>query len=125
MLNLIPVGQLDGGHVAYALFGPKQDRYSRIIHRSMLVVFAGVAIYSATKAWRASLRSSSDLFAAVMTGQHWFVWWLLLALLTRFTNFQEHPPTEDSVLSPGRKVVAWATLILFVLIFMPVPLSVH
>ncbi len=125
MLNLIPVGQLDGGHVAYALFGPKQDRYSRIVHKSMLFVFAGVALYSATKAWRASLRGRGDLIGAVMTGQHWFVWWLLLALLTRFTNFQEHPPTEDAELSRGRRIVAWATLILFALIFMPVPLSVH
>lgn len=125
MLNLIPVGQLDGGHVAYALFGPKQDRYSRIIHRSMLFIFAGVALYSVTKAWRASLRGREDLIGAVMTGQHWFVWWLLLALLTRFTNFQEHPPTEDSELSRGRRIVAWATLLLFALIFMPVPLSVH
>jgi hypothetical protein len=91
----------------------------------MLVVFTGVALYSVTKAWRASLRGREDLISAVMTGQHWFVWWLLLALLTRFTNFQEHPPTEDSELSRGRRIVAWGTLILFVLIFMPAPLSQH
>ena len=124
MLNLIPVGQLDGGHVAYALFGPKQDRYSRVIHKSMLVVFAGVATYSVIKAVRAAGRGA-DFVGAIMTGQHWFVWWLLLALLTRFTNFQEHPPTEDSELSRGRRIVAWGTLLLFVLIFMPAPLSQH
>ena len=39
MINLLPVGQLDGGHVAYALFGTKQDRYAQLIHRSMLAFF--------------------------------------------------------------------------------------
>ena len=38
VINLLPVGQLDGGHVAYALFGPKQDRYAQVVHRSMLVL---------------------------------------------------------------------------------------
>lgn len=39
MLNLLPVSQLDGGHVAYALFGPRQDKIARTIHRALLVFF--------------------------------------------------------------------------------------
>ena len=39
MINLLPVGQLDGGHVAYALFGQRQDRYAGVVHRAMLVFF--------------------------------------------------------------------------------------
>jgi membrane-associated protease RseP (regulator of RpoE activity) len=39
MINLIPVGQLDGGHVAFALFGPRQNRIAQWVHRSMIVFF--------------------------------------------------------------------------------------
>jgi hypothetical protein len=49
---------------------------------------------------------------------HWLVWALLLWLLTRVTG-PGHPPTEDDALSPGRRVVGWFTLSLFVLLFMP------
>jgi membrane-associated protease RseP (regulator of RpoE activity) len=39
MINLVPLGQLDAGHVAYALFGPRQNVIARWVHRSMLVFF--------------------------------------------------------------------------------------
>ena len=39
MINLLPIGQLDGGHVAYSLFGPRQDRVAVYVHRSLLAFF--------------------------------------------------------------------------------------
>src|SRR4029077_8602604 len=39
MINLLPVGQLDGGHVAFSLFGPRQNRIAQWAPRSMLVFF--------------------------------------------------------------------------------------
>ena len=39
MLNLLPIGQLDGGHVAYALFGRRQNRAAPLIHRALLAFF--------------------------------------------------------------------------------------
>ena len=38
MINLLPFGQLDGGHVAYALWGPRQDRVSQIVIRLLPVL---------------------------------------------------------------------------------------
>jgi membrane-associated protease RseP (regulator of RpoE activity) len=95
-LNLIPVGQLDGGHVSYALFG----RFHRWPARAFLLVILGLGFYG----W-----------------QGWFVWAILLVFLG-----VEHPPTLDRVtpLDPMRRIAAWATLALFAVTFIPVPFSV-
>ena len=80
MINLLPVGQLDGGHVAYALFGPKQDRYAQLIHRSMLAFFFVVVFGHAA-------RDLSGGFGLYYLGRHlanslfWLVWFQVLAIL--------------------------------------------
>ena len=80
MINLLPVGQLDGGHVAYALFGTKQDRYAQLIHRSMLafffvVVFGHVArdVSSGAGFYYLGRHLANSLF--------WLVWFQVLAIL--------------------------------------------
>ncbi|HEX6273402.1 MAG TPA: site-2 protease family protein, partial [Polyangiaceae bacterium] len=120
MLNLIPYGQLDGGHIAYALFGKKQDRYAVWVRRSLLVLLA----YNLAVFFGPIVLGSSKLplGAAVGNSLTWLVWYGLLWLLT-YLGGREHPPFEPGPLSPGRRVIAWLCLILFVLIFMPTPLA--
>jgi membrane-associated protease RseP (regulator of RpoE activity) len=80
MINLLPVGQLDGGHVAYALFGPKQDRYAQLIHRSMLAFFFVVVFGHVA-------RDISGGLGLYYLGRHlanslfWLVWFQVLAIL--------------------------------------------
>lgn len=121
MINLVPVGQLDGGHVAYALFGQKQDDYSRWIRRGLLAVAASISLGSAAFALRAGTQGEA-LINAAMSGLHWLVWWGVLTAMARFTGHQ-HPPTEPSPLSPRRRLLAWLTLGLFFLLFMPTWIS--
>ena len=124
-LNLIPVGQLDGGHVAYALLGRR--RHAQVAQWMMRLPVVMVAY----NLWVHGLPVLTDalqhggpepnwtrLISAVMP---WVTVTLLLLLLRRFTG-REHPPVDDPVLSPGRRRVAIATLALFVLLFMPSPL---
>lgn len=125
MFNLIPVGQFDGGHVAYSLFGSQQNRYSKFVHRGMLLVFVAVAIYATSRAYLAHVRGT-DLYLATFTGVNWLMWWGLIAAIGRFAvGSSEHPPTEEGELTSGRRAIAWGMLITFVLLFMPIPFSSH
>ena len=117
MINLLPFGQLDGGHVGYALLGRRQDQLSRRLLRFLpllaIIVSAAYGIPSYIDGVR-----GDPLMYDVMAGMHWLVWAFVLWLLTRATG-PSHPPTEDTHVSPRRRVVGWLTLSLFVLLFMP------
>ncbi|MEO8877967.1 MAG: site-2 protease family protein, partial [Polyangiaceae bacterium] len=80
MINLFPVSQLDGGHVAYALLGPRQDRISVNVHRSMLVFFfVSVAAYCLRDIrggigfYRIGIHIQNSLF--------WLLWFHVLAVI--------------------------------------------
>jgi len=94
-LNLIPAGQLDGGHVAYALFG----RAHRVIARLCLV---GIAVLG------------------FIGWQGWFTWVVLLLLIGI-----DHPPTFDPItpLDWRRRLAAWMTIGVFAATFMTSPIS--
>jgi membrane-associated protease RseP (regulator of RpoE activity) len=117
MINLIPFGQLDGGHVAYALLGHRQNRISAWVLRALPVLALVVCLAYGVPAYLRGIRGERLIYDAT-AGMHWLVWALLLWLLTRATG-SGHPPTEDSRLSPRRRAVGWLTMLLFVLLFMP------
>jgi membrane-associated protease RseP (regulator of RpoE activity) len=80
MINLLPVGQLDGGHVAFALFGSRQNKIARWVHRSMLAFFfVGLANFLAHDVraglglWRIGRHVQSSLF--------WLMLFEILAVL--------------------------------------------
>lgn len=101
-LNLIPSGQLDGGHAIYAVFGKKIHRWTgRIAFAAMVVICAlGWFFYN----------SPSGLLFTV-----------LLAVMMRVG----HPePLKDSPLNFNRKLVAVLTLLIFILCFVPFPIEV-
>jgi membrane-associated protease RseP (regulator of RpoE activity) len=95
-LNLLPVGQLDGGHVTYAMFG----RWHRWISR----LFLGVIAFLGLRGW-----------------DGWFVWIVLLLFIGL-----DHPPTRDVVtpLDSRRRLAAWLTVAAFIVTFIPEPISI-
>jgi membrane-associated protease RseP (regulator of RpoE activity) len=117
MINLIPAAQLDGGHVAYALFGERQQRYSRWVRRALLPVAAIVSLAYGIPALLAG-KHGDALEAGFAPGMPWLMWSLVLRLMLGRSK-REHPETDDTELSPARRRVAWGTLLLFVLLFMP------
>jgi len=85
MLNLLPIGQLDGGHVAYALIGPKQDRAAVIIHRSLLAFFF-VSLGSYLARDIAAGQGFYHLGARVNDSLFWLVWFEILGVLGALTR---------------------------------------
>jgi len=99
MFNLIPVLQLDGGHIAYAVLG----RRSAVLTQIVLVFLIGLAIYD--HIWA--------LPAAILGG---LVFWL----------GPHHPPVldEDLPLDRTRRRVATLAVVMFVFSFTPVPIQI-
>jgi len=94
-LNLIPAGQLDGGHVLYALFGRKARKLLLFILIPMLAL-----------------------------GFIWSGWWLWAGLIFFLGRAQAEPLDQITQLDTGRKILAGFMLFIFLLVLTPVPFIV-
>ena len=94
-LNLLPIGQLDGGHISYSLFQGK----SRVVSRVFYWILIGVCLF---------------LYAG---------WALLVVILTLIRRHP--PTRDDAVpLDRRRVVMGWIALAVFILAFTPVPFGI-
>lgn len=98
MLNLLPVGQLDGGHIAYAVLGKHLHHVASYIILPLLFVLGIIA-------WKG---------------------WLIWSALLFFVMGTQHPPTMDEYLPLNieRKVIGWIALTVFILTFTPIPFQI-
>ncbi len=94
-LNLIPAGQLDGGHISYAILGERHGLLSKAVI-GLLVVMG-----------------------------YFFQGWLIWAALLYFLG-SKHPPIllPEMPLDPNRKAVGMIALLIFILTFIPIPVSI-
>lgn len=127
MLNLLPLGQLDGGHIAIAFFGNRYGRASRILQNllPLLGVAVGLAVYADAVATLARLGDglqASPFQIAASAGTPWLMWFVLLTLLRRLSGGVDHPPVDDRPLPVSRAGLFWMVFVTFVIIFMPIPL---
>ncbi len=116
MMNLLPIGQLDGGHVAYALFGLRQDRWSKQLSWALLAMAGCIA------AWIWRTRPGGALDESSFTPAIVWAMWSLLSRGVMKLSGDRHPPTGDEPLSQGRRRVAVFTLACFLALFMPLPI---
>jgi membrane-associated protease RseP (regulator of RpoE activity) len=97
--NLLPIGQLDGGHIVYSFIGEKHRRLSRIFGVALLLI--GV------------------LEAVVLHNFSWLVWAVLLLVFG-----MRHPMVYDfTPLGPGRRRLGLLALAIFLVCFTLVPIS--
>lgn len=95
-LNLIPVGQLDGGHIAYAFLGERHSVISKVI----------VAIL---------------LLLGLLYWEGWAIWGVLMIALGL-----RHPPVIywEVPLDRGRRLLGAVALVMFVITFIPSPFKI-
>jgi len=120
MINLLPIGQLDGGHVARAALGQAHETWSARLHLALPVV--GVLIGAIM--FVVALDAGKDLLGALAYASHgfvpWVIWAILLAAMRRQAG-EYHPPVGEVPLDPVRRRRAIAMLVVFCLIATPVP----
>ena len=93
--NLFPIGQLDGGHILYAVLGRKK------------ALIAGVAAIA----------------LLVLLGIFFWQGWLFWALIATLIGLRHPPIFEEERLDRKRKVLAAVALLIFILSFTPAPLA--
>ncbi len=93
MLNLLPIGQLDGGHIFYGILGKRQHSLARLF-----------------------------LIFLFILGFWWKGWWFWL-LIAFFMKPYHPPVIEDLIEPDKfHKIIAWISIILFILTFVPRPI---
>ena len=95
LLNLLPLAQLDGGHIAYALFG----RFHAFASWPLVVLL-------------------------VAMGFIWHGWWLWAVITIVMGPRHPRIWDETHPLDRKRKIVAWICILIFVLCFMPAPIEI-
>jgi membrane-associated protease RseP (regulator of RpoE activity) len=98
-LNLFPIGQLDGGHVAYSVLG----RRSSFITLAMILVAVALT---------------------ALVSMSWLVWTILMVVML-FAIGPHHPPTldDEAPLGTARLVLAVVGLVMLIVCFTPAPIE--
>jgi Zn-dependent protease len=100
-LNLFPIGQFDGGHISYAMWGKKAWTIARII---IYIIFG----------WGIILFGLGNPAGGT---------WLLLGVLGSLMRPKHPPPLNDvTPLDSKRKILGWIMVGVFILILVPIPL---
>jgi membrane-associated protease RseP (regulator of RpoE activity) len=120
MINLMPIGQLDGGHIARAALGQAHEKWSGRLHIALPIIgllIGSIMFSNARHADRSVLEALSYAHHGLVP---WLVWTALLSWM-RYQAGEYHPPVSDVPLDPRRRRYAIAMLAIFFLIATPVP----
>lgn len=106
-LNLVPVGTLDGGHVAYGLFGEKARRIFPVAIGALIAL------------------SFLPSLLTLSLGAFNFSWLLWVFILFWLGNVRTQPLDDITPLDGKRRALGFFMLLLFILLFTPIPMVTY
>lgn len=122
MINLLPIGQLDGGHIAASALGEGHEKGSKLLHLTLPMIALGVVAWVAS----AYLRAGRELVESVLAGGKaalpWLVWASILVWMRRAGEGRYHPPVSATPLTPRRRVLVALMVLVLIAIFTPIPM---
>lgn len=109
-MNMIPVGQLDGGHISYTMFGEKNHFKIAVIAFVFLFIFGISGFVDSVLELNLNIGWSG---------------WLFWALILYFVIRLKHPPiNDDEPLSTGRLALGYLSYVIFLISFAPSPILI-
>ncbi|MEX0720569.1 MAG: site-2 protease family protein [Balneolaceae bacterium] len=165
-LNLMPVGQLDGGHILYSLIGYDKHKIVARLFFTLITILAGIEVIPFLQDYLAQYTSLPGIAwllwglllyvlmnRAFRTDQKWITGmmvtslavaaltifvidadttreasfiWLIWSFFIAFIVKVEHPPVDYEVkLSPGRRMIGWLSMLIFILCISPNPIYMN
>lgn len=123
-LNLIPSGQLDGGHIVYSVFPKKWHMIISKTSIALLIIFGfgtEPVFFLINEYANLDVSVTSLAFLQFKGWNGWILWALILTFLGT-----KHPPTFYDEIDIGvkRKIIAIVALVIFVICFIPVPIKI-
>lgn len=109
-MNMIPVGQLDGGHIIYSMLGGKIHYNIALVFMGILIILGMVGIGDSFLNWNSGIGWSG-----------WLFWAMILFLIIKI----KHPPVQSfESLDKTRMFIGYISLFIFVISFSPSPISI-
>lgn len=121
-LNLLPIGQLDGGHIIFAMFGAEKHRKTASFFLLCITILGAPSFASdllMILAPTVKLPMPEELLRLSWPG--WVIW---AFFMKRFIGARHPFTTEDRPLSTKQMVSGWICIAIFVLTFTPVPFGI-
>lgn len=130
-LNLLPMGQLDGGHISYAMFGEKHKIIAKIMWWILVVIGIGALLglsyellkFDYESTFMNNLKNFAFPILEIINNtvpiffKGWFGW-LIWAAIAKFFIKLYHPPIGDDMkLDSGRRIIGWLAFVILILSF--------
>ncbi len=123
-MNLIPVGQLDGGHIIYSMFGDKHRNIARGSFVGLIVLGLPSTLDSVLR-WLAEsyYREPFDQMIP-FADQSWGGWLFWAGMVFVFVKLYHPPVPDETPIDASRMAAGWLCLLIFVLCFTFVPFQI-